>query len=55
MDGTRKIGQGVQETARGIGKMVRQGADFIHDGAKAFGEAVWEGMKSVGRAVQQAF
>ncbi len=66
LDGAKKVGQGVDETAKGIEKTVAQGAqaagkeaktvaDRLHDGAKAFGEAIWDAMKAVGRAMQRAF
>jgi hypothetical protein len=53
--GTRQIGQGFEETTKGIGRTVGDGATWIHDGVKAFGLAVWDGMKEVGRAVERAF
>jgi len=53
--GAKRIGHGVEEAAKGVGKTVTEGADRLHDGAKAFGEAIWDVMKSVGRTVQRAF
>ena len=55
VQGAQQIGQGVTDTAKGVGRTVSEGADRLHDGAKAFGEAVWEAMKSVGRAVRNVF
>lgn len=54
-DGTQQIGQGVTGAARGVGRTVIEGADLLHDGAKAFGEAIWDAMKSVGRAARSTF
>lgn len=55
VEGAKKVGRGVEEAAKGIGKTVTEGADRLHDGAKSFGVAIWDAMKSVGRAVRSAF
>lgn len=55
VQGAKKIGQGVGETATAIGKTVVEGADRLHDGAKALGEAILDAMKSVGRTIQGVF
>ncbi len=70
VQGAKAVEQGLELTARGVGRTVTDGAqgaengmqefsravkeiaDRLHDGAKAFGEAIWEGIKSVGRALQ---
>ena len=53
-----KIVQSVQETAKGIGKTLTEGAtevETLEPSAHGFGESIWDGMKSVGRSVQKFF
>jgi hypothetical protein len=54
-EGAREIGRGVEQTAKGIGRTVSDGAGRIHEGFRAFGLAIWDGMKGVGRVVERAF
>jgi hypothetical protein len=54
-EGARTVGRGFEDTARGVGATVVEGADRIHDGFKLLGVTIWEGMKSVGRAAQSVF
>jgi hypothetical protein len=54
-EGARQVGRGVEQTAKGIGRTVSEGAGRIHDGVKAFGLAIWDGMKEIGRTVERAF
>lgn len=54
VEGAARIGQGVTETAKGIGRTVVQGADMVHDGFKAFGLKVWDVLKGVGQVFQNA-
>ncbi len=53
-EGGERIGQGVENLAKGVGRPVSDGADRIH-GFKTIGLAIWDGMKSVGRAMEKAF
>ncbi len=54
-EGARTVGRGLEDTARGVGATVVEGADRLHDGFKLVGVTIWEGMKSVGHAVQSVF
>jgi hypothetical protein len=55
-EGPGQVTEGTrQQTTKGIGRTVSDGAGRIHDGVKAFGLAIWDGMKEVGRAVERVF
>lgn len=50
--GEGKIGQGVEETAKGIGKTVVEGAKFTGETVKEGGEKAGERAKEAGRAAE---
>jgi hypothetical protein len=55
VEGARTIGRGVEETAKGVGKTVVDGADRVHDGFKAVGTTIWDAVRSVGRTARGIF
>ena len=50
-----KIVQSVQETAKGTGKTLTEGATEEQRAKAAGAQSIWDGMKSVGRSVQKFF
>ena len=66
VEGAKKVGQGIEQAAKGIATTVAEGVkkagaeakpvgDKLRDRAKDFGEALWGGVKYVGRTVQGFF
>ena len=53
--GAGKVGEGVEQTAKGIGKTVEEGAKYTGEKLKEAGKAAEPEAKSVGRSITSFF